>query len=331
MQNTALAWVRRFAAAGVIGCLASCGSSPKAPVAAPLAATAEQASFERAVMGVAPEISFFVRPVAARADANWGPLVQRVLSGRDRESDFLSHGSGGVLLGARQIDLHFARRDILAFGRDKGDPRSFAWLGVIYGLPPTDPQAFRDGSGRPLFAAPTRLPSGVLELDPSAEYAQEFSPLAPTLFVTPDGTALVTDAVSAAAARDLLARDPSPPAPLEAASDSLGGATASVTSLRFINASEPSREPFLRGVIVSGVGLRGGSFGSVDGYVDYASSEDARLAFSAWRRACAESGSACALEPGLFRDAKVELSGPRLLLTLSFSDALMRSIRDFSP
>src|SRR5260221_5482738 len=138
-----------------------------------------------------------------------------------------------------------------------------------------DPVGIGGGAGRPLSAPPYRLPSGVLMYPPDPAYAREYGYFAPTLFVTPDGTCVVTEQISATRTRDMLAQNPAPPPPLQAAQASLGGATFGVTSLRFLNARRNDPASMTQGALVAGFGLRGGSNGSVEGYADYATEEDA--------------------------------------------------------
>lgn len=315
---------------------ASCGgpgaSSP--PVAAPSAPPPAVTSWVGAAIGGAPDLSFFVRPTAARADAYWGPLLGRVLSGGDREGDFISHGSGIMILTARQIDMHFAIRDPLKFSgssNSKGDPSAVAWVGVLYGVAPLDPLGLRSGAGRPLFAPPQRLPTGVLAYPPDAAYAQQYGTLAPTLFVAPDGTSIVTDGGSAVRARDLLARDATAPPPLQAANEALAGTTFGVTSMRFLSAGKNDRASMMQGMIDAGFGLRGGAAGSIEGYADYATSDEATRAYTAFQRSCAEKADTCALEPGWFKDARAEQTDRRIVMKLAFSDALLRSLQSYAP
>ncbi|MDB4996368.1 MAG: hypothetical protein JWM74_3800 [Myxococcaceae bacterium] len=301
------------------------------PAAAPVAPSQAQASWISGVIGGPPDLSVFVRPTAARGDTYWGPMLSRVLAGRDNESDFISHGSGLMVLNARQIDLHIAIRDPINYRNTKGDPRSIGWVGVIHGMVPTDPLGLRTGGGKPLFAPAYRLPSGVLMYPPDAAYAQQFGLFAPTLFVTPDGTCVVTEQVSAPHARDMLAQNGGPPPALQAAPESLGGVTASVTSLRFLNGGKDEKAAMIQGAIATGFGLRGGANGAIDGYADYATSDDAERAFAAFQRTCAERAEKCALEPGWFKDAKAERDDRRIVVTLLFSDAMLSSVRELTP
>jgi hypothetical protein len=313
---------------------ASCGGAAPPPVAAPSAPAPALTSWVGAAIGGAPDLSFFVRPTAARSDAYWGPLLSRVLSGQDKEGDFIGHGSGTMILTARQIDMHFAIRDPLKLhgsSGSKGDPSMIAWVGVLYGVMPLDPLGLRSGAGRPLFAPPYRLPTGVLAYPPAADYAHEYGILAPTLFVTPDGTSIVTDGGSAVRARDLLATNAAAPPPLQAANEALAGTTFGVTSMRFLNAGKNDRASMMQGMIDAGFGLRGGATGSIEGYADYATSDDATRAYTAFQRTCAEKMDTCALEPGWFKDAKAEQTERRIVVKLAFSDALLRSLQSYAP
>jgi len=311
---------------------ASCGGAPNPPpVAAPSAPPPAVASWVGAAIGGAPDLSFFVRPAAARSDAYWGPLLSRVLAGRDQDGDFIGHGSGTMILTARQIDMHFAIRDPLNFRGSKGDASMVAWVGVLYGVAPLDPLGLRSGAGHPLFAPPYRLPTGVLAYPPDAGYAHQYGILAPTLFVTPDGTSIVTDGGSAARARDLLAVNAAAPPMLQASNEALAGTTFGVTSMRFLNAGKNERASMMQGMIDAGFGLRGGTTGSIEGYADYATQDDATRAYSAFQRTCAEKMDTCALEPGWFKDAKAEQTDKRIVVKLAFSDALLRSLQSYAP
>ena len=306
---------------------ASCGGS-SAVVSAPSAPSPAASSWVAAAIGSAPDLSIFARP-SARADAYWGPLLARLLAGSDHEGDFISHGSGMMVLNARQIDMHFTLRDPI-HSKDI-DPRSVGWVGILHGLMPLDPLSLRSGAGRPLFAAPSRLPSGVVMYPPDPEYLRTYSFFAPTLFITTDGTAIVTEQVSAPRTRDLLSQYGAPPPALQAPAASLAGATFGITSMRFLSAGKSDKTAVMQGAVVAGFGLRGGANGAVDGYVDYASTDDAERAYAALIRTCAERKDQCVFEPGLFRDAKAEREGRRIVVTLAFSDKLLRSLQQSSP
>jgi hypothetical protein len=304
----------------------SCAGTPKV-VAAPSPPNDSESAFLRATIGGKPDMSVFIRPKAARGDAYWGPMINRALSGRDNESDFISHSSGMALLDARQIDLHVTVRDPIALKKhDKVDPSALGWVGVIFGLS-IDPFSIRDGKGRPLFVPGERLSSGVVSYGPSDLFTHDLGALAPTLFVTRDGTCVVTDPISAPQMRQVLAQTGEPPAPLVATDDSLGGITFGVTSLRFLEKGRNSG-PF-QGIVQAGYGLRGGRNGAIEGYADYASSDDADRAFSVFQRTCVENSKECVFEPSLFRDAKAERDGVRILVTLAFSEPLLKSLQSY--
>jgi hypothetical protein len=270
----------------------------------------------------------FVKPQQARNDPHWGPLLSRVLSERDHPGDFISHGSGIMVLNARQIEPHFAIRDPWRVKSSKGDPQTLPWVGILHGLAPLDPLGLRDGDGTPLFAPPYRLPSGVLAFAPNASYAQEHGLLAPTLFITVDGTYIITEGVSAPRMRDMLAQNGAAPPPLTASSASLGGAVMGVTSIRFLNSEKHDRAALTQGMTAAGLGLNGGAGGSVEGYADYASTADAERAYDAFQRLCADKPKACVLEPGMFRDARAERDGSRIVVTLAFSEATLQSLHN---
>jgi hypothetical protein len=276
----------------------------------------------------------FVRPNAARADAYWGPLIARYLSARGSRGDFISHWSGAVVLTAQQIDMYIVDRDPLDRAREKSklDTRGIGWVGIVYGHPPFDPLVLQAGSGKPLFAPPLRLPTGVLVFPPHPAYQDEYGAFAPTLFITPDGTCIVTEQVSAPRVQNMLAANPTPPPPLTAAPESLGGVTFGVTTLRFVNGGRQEKNAsFAQGMVAAGFGLRGGAGGAVEGYADYSTSEDATNAYGAVQRTCAQRTDQCILDPSLFRDAKLEQSGNRLVMTLVFSDKLLQSIQSLQP
>lgn len=312
----------------VLSLCVSCGGSAPRTVA-PRAPTNAHAAWIAAVLGVPPELSVLVRPTAARADAYWGPLLSRVLAGRDRPGDFISHGSGAMVLNARQIEMHFANRDPFKTQRDsQGDPRSIAWVGIIHGIVPLDPQALRSGGGRPLFGPPFRMPSGVTMFPPDAGYAHEFGLFAPTLFITPDGTCIVTEGVSAPRARDFFAMNAAPPVPLEADPAALAGVTFGVTSVRFLNATKNDPSAIVQGMLVASLGLRGGAGGAIEGYADYASSDEASRAYTALQRMCADSEK-CILPSGTFRNAQATRDDRRISMSFALSEAALRSIQSW--
>ncbi len=324
---------RTITATAVLLLSASCGGSLPTPVAAPSPPTAAQSTWIASVVGATPDMSLFVRPNAARADTYWAPLIARALSNSDRPSDFISHGSGMMILNAQQIDLYVSIRDPLRFSskNSKVDLSSVGWVGVIHGMAPIDPVALRNGSGVPLFAAGSRLPSGVMMYPPNDEYAREYEPYAPTLFVTGDGTCIVTEQVSAPRARDFFASNGTPPDVLEAAPDALAGVTSNVTSMRFLSAEKNDQAAVLQGAVAIGFGLRGGNEGAIDAYADYATSDDASRGYKGLQATCLEKTDSCLLDPGWFRDAKAVRDGQRIAMRLTFSEKLLRSLRDWTP
>jgi hypothetical protein len=311
--------------------LVSCSSgSGSRPVSAPAPSLS---SWIAAVTGAPPELSLFIRPSAVRADPYWGPMFSRLAAERDRRGDFISHGYALQLANARQLDVHVSIRDPIRHADKRSkrtDPRVIGLIAVFHGLPPTDPLALRSGGGLPLYAPPFRLPSGVLMYWPDRNYLAEFE-YAPTLFVTPDGTCILVDPLSATRARDVLAMNAAPPPPMEAAPGMLAGGAGSVTSLRFMDARRSDPGAILQGATLAGLGVRGGSNGSVEGFVDYTTSDDAARAYSAFMQSCAQKPESCELEPGMFKDARAERDDRRILVTLAFSDAMLRSIQSWTP
>lgn len=329
MRNRVL---RVLVALTVLVLLVSCSSSSSRPVSAPAPALS---SWVAAVTGAPPELSMFIRPSAIRADPYWGPMFSRLAAERDRRGDFISHGSALQLANARQLDVHVTIRDPLRYAESKKsskktDAGMIGIIAVFHGLPPTDPLALRSGGGLPLYAPPFRLPSGVLMYWPDRNYLAEFE-YAPTLFVTPDGTSILVDPYSATRARDVLAMNAAPPPPMEAAPAMLAGGTGSVTSLRFIDARRADPGTIFQGAKLAGVGVRGGSNGSVEGFLDYSTSDDAARAYQAFMQSCAQKPESCELEPGMFKDARAERDDRRILVTLAFSDAMLRSIQSWTP
>ncbi len=308
---------------------ASCGGASPATVA-PRAPSANEAAWVSAVLGAPPSSSLFVRPNAIRGDAYWGPLVGRVLGGRDRPGDFISHGSGNMILNARQFDMHFSIRDPIAYRQKntKSDPRSVAWLGVIHGLAPIDPLAMRSGAGRPMFAPPWRLPSGVTMYPPDQAYAAEYGVFAPTLFIMPSGTVVVTEQVSAPRAHGFFSSNNMAAPPLEAAPAAIAGVTMGITSMRFLNVGKHDQTALLQGATSAAFGVRGGTNGAVEGYADYATSDDAKRGYAALQRTCAGRADGCILDPTMFKDAQADRDGTRITVSLAFTDSLLNSVRD---
>ena len=308
--------------------LACGGSGP--PTAAPLPPSSSLNGWLVATMGGMPDASMTIRPQAARTDPYWGPLVGRVLAMRDHRGDIISHASGATVLNAQQIDLHLIYRDPLGLagssGKKKADLRAVGWLGVIHGAVPFDPLGVRDGDGRPLFAPPFRMPSGVLVFFASQPYLHDFGPIVPTAFLLPNGTYVVADQTAAPRVQAMLAQNPAPPPALEMPPDSLGGVTFAVTSLRFVDARSAAGA-ITQGMVAAGLGLRGGAGGSVDAYASYGSSDDAQRGYEALQRECASKPDSCFFSPGLFRDARASRDGTRLNVSLAFTDKLLNSIQ----
>lgn len=307
--------------------LASCGGSAR--VAAPLPPNGTQLQWLVAALGSPPDGSLVVRPLAARTDPYWGPLIGRVLAQESRRGDLISHPSGAMVLNAQQIDMHVVIRDPIAFDghqKRKLDVRSIGWLGVIYGAVPFDPLAVRHGDGRAMFVPPFRMPSGVLVFFANPAYLQEYGPIAPTAFLLPNGTYIATDQTSAPHVQSILAQNPSPPLAMELPPDSLGGLTFGVTSLRFVDAKSTDQTAITQGMTAAGFGLRGGSGGAVDGYANYASSGDAQRGYEALERACAQKPDSCLMSPGVFRDARASRDGSRMVVSLAFTEKFLNAI-----
>lgn len=306
----------------------SCGGS-SARVAAPLPPSGAQGAWLVAALGSSPDVSIALRSTAARTDPYWGPLVGRVLAQRDRPGEIISHGSGAMVLNARQVDLHIVFRDPIALERKdrKMDVRAIGWLGVISGAVPFDPLAVRDSDGRPLFVPPFRMPSGVLVFFANPSYVNSYGAIAPTAFLLPNGTYVVTDQVSAPHVQGLLTQNASPPLAMELPPDSLGGITFGVTSLRFVDAKATDKTAITQGMTAAGFGLRGGAGGAVDGYASYASNDDAQRGYEALERACAHKPDSCMMSPGTFRDAKASRDGNRIVVSLAFTERFLNAIQ----
>jgi hypothetical protein len=236
-----------------------------------------------------------------------------------------------MVLNAQQIDLYVAFRDPLGFESRRKEAGAVGWMGVLYGLAPLDPLSLRNGSGISLFAPPFRLPSGVLAYPVDGTYLREYGELSAALFVLPNGTCVVTDQVSAPHARDLFAYNAAPPPSLQSAPDALGGASFAVTSMRFVSSKKGDGGSMMQGAVGAGVGLRGGRNGAIDAYADYASADDASRAYGAFQRTCEQKLDSCLFEPRMFKDARADLTGSRILVTLAFSDAILRSLQNYSP
>ena len=80
-----------------------------------------------------------------------------------------------------------------------------------------------------------------------------------------------------------------------------------------------------------GFGLRGGTEGAIDAYADYATPDDAARAYQAFEGSCAQKPNPCSFEPAMFRDARAVRDGQRIAMRLSFSEKLLRSLRDWTP
>jgi len=306
----------------------SCGGSD-ARVAAPLPPSGAQAAWLVAALGAMPDATVAVRPTAARTDPYWGPLVGRVIAQRDRPGEVISHGSGAMVLNAQQVDLHVVIRNPIGLEnrRKKLDARSIGWLGVIYGAVPFDPLAVRDSDGRPLFVPPFRLPSGVLVFFANPAYLNSYGAIAPTAFLLPGGTYVVADQVSAPHVQGLLTQDGSPPLAMQLPPDSLGGLTFGVTSLRFVDAKSTDQTALTQGMTAAGFGLRGGAGGAVDGYANYATSDDAQRGYAALERECAHKPDSCLMSPGTFRDAKASRDGNRIIVSLAFTERFLNALQ----
>jgi hypothetical protein len=199
------------------------------------------------------------------------------------------HDTWHRLASATQIDVHFSVRDPLFFMKRKAsDPAALGWIAIVHG----------------------------------ASEKPDADSISGTTFVAGDGTFVVTDSVSASRVSALLARE-APPT-LEASPDALAGATFSVTSLRFFKSG--NGDGLVHGMTAVGYGLRGGSNGALEGYADYASSDDAEHAYAAFEQTCVARTDGCIVPPMWFRDARAVKHDRRITVTLTFSEALLRSL-----
>ncbi len=312
-----------------LSCGASCGGSSQRSVVAPVAT---DAAWIPQFLGGPADVTVMVRPNAIHFDAYWGPLVSRLMA--HEKGDAYTRMSVQQLASARQIDMYVTLRDPLRLygGHGKGaDATAIGWVAIVYGMPPTDPAGLRMDHGQPVFAAPIRLPSGVLMFNGDGNLASESSGLSPTLFFTADGAWIATDQVSAPHVRDFLSRTPNAPPQLSTATDGLAGITMSVTSMKFVDSGKNANSAMMAGAVAAGLGLRGGANGALEGYADYASSADADRALKSFEAECAAKPNECSIQPGFFKEAKAEKDDKRLLVTLAFSDALLRSIKNYDP
>ncbi len=320
-----------LAIALALSCGASCGGSSQKSVVAPVAT---DAAWIPQFLGGPADVTVMVRPNAIRFDTYWGPLVSRLMA--HEKGDAYTRMSVQQLAAARQIDMYVTLRDPLRLygggNHGKGvDATALGWVAMVYGMPPTDPVALRMHHGDPVFTQPIRLPSGVLMFNGDGNLANETAGLSPTLFFTADGVWIATDQVSAPHVRDFLTRTPNAPPQLSTATDGLAGITMSVTSMKFVGSEKTSSSAMMAGAVAAGLGLRGGANGALEGYADYASSGDADRALKSFEAECAAKPNECTIQPGFFKEAKAEKDDKRLLVTLAFSDALLRSIKNYDP
>ena len=309
--------------------VAACGGSAQKPVVAPVAT---DSAWIPQFLGGPADFTTMVRPNALRFDTYWGPLVSRLMA--NEHGDAYSRMSVQQLASSRQIDVYVTLRDPLRLyggGNSKGvDATAVGWIAIVYGMPPTDPVPVRTNHGGPVFTPPVRLPSGVLMFSGDANLANESAGLSPTLFFTPDGAWIATDQVSAPRVRDFLSRTPTAPPQLSSTADGLAGVTMNVTSMKFVDSAKNASSAMWSGATAAGLGLRGGANGALEGYADYATSDDADRAYKSFQAECAAKPNECMIQPGFFKEAKAEKDDKRLLVTLAFSDALLRSIQSYS-
>ena len=315
----------------VLSCGASCGGSSQKSVVAPVAT---DAAWIPQFLGGPADVTVMLRPNAIRFDTYWGPLVSRMMA--HEKGDPYTRMSVQQLAASRQIDMYVTLRDPLRLygggSHGKGvDATAVGWVAIVYGMPPTDPAGLRMHHGEPVFTPPIRLPSGVLMFNGDANLANETEGLSPTLFFTADGAWIATDQVSAPHVRDFLTRTPNAPPQLSTSADGLAGITMGVTSMKFMDSSKSASSAMMAGAVAAGLGLRGGANGALEGYADYATSGDADRAYKSFEAECAAKPNECVIYPGFFKEAKAEKDDKRLLVTLAFSEALLRSIKNYDP
>jgi len=303
----------------------SCGSSQKSVVAP----VATDSAWIPQFLGGPADFTAMIRPNAIRYDTYWGPLVSRSMS--YSKGDAYERMMAQQLGSARQIDLYVTMRDPLRlYAKSKGvDATSIGWVAIVYGMPPTDPVGARMHHDEPIFMNPVRLPSGVLMFNGNPNLANESQGLAPSLFFTQDGAWIACDQVSAPHIRDFLTRTPNAPPALSTTNDGLAGFTMSVTSMKFMDPAKSGDAAMWAGATAAGLGLRGGANGALEGYADYGTSDDAERAYKAFQSQCAAKPEQCVIQPGIFKEAKAERDDKRLLVTLAFTDAMLRAIQNY--
>jgi hypothetical protein len=304
-------------------CSSACSTQPSSAVGPPPA----EIGWARSFLGGAADVVVFARPDGLRRDEKWGPLFRDgnanvfdlVPAGDER----LASESKDRLHRARDVELYVMLRT-LTFD----SARAIGYVAVVRGLPATEPSSLRTESGKERWTAGLRLGSSVAEYRPTAQYAEETHGLAPTIFVTADGTWIAVDEVTSTRARESLTTRGAAPPSLDPPEDVLLGGSLGLTATGFLSAyADKAKTNVTHGLESMGVAVRGGKNAGVEIFGTYSSSSNASAAFDAYEAQC-KAGRNCALPAFLVRDMQIEKDGKRLTWRVFPSDALFRTIAE---
>ena len=281
-------------------------------------------------LGASADVVVFARPDGLKGDGRWGPLF------REGNADLfdLMPGSGDEKLSReskRRLNLARTYEVYVAFRSLSFDSaNAIGYVAVLRGLPVTDPVELRGQNGAMLFMTPLRLPSGTLEYRPSGSYANDTKGLAPTIYITVDGTWVCVDQLTAMRAHDLFGSQAAPPPMLEPADDILLGGGLGLSATSFVSSSAGKKAPanLTQGLQTAGFAVHGGQNASVELFGTYASSDNASAAYDAYEEQCRSGKAACTLPAFLVRDMKIERDGKRLTWKITPSDALFNTLAE---
>lgn len=324
----------RFAVLGVVVlAVAGCGSS-HTPLLAPAPASV---AWTPQFLGFPADVMLTWHPQMSRMDPYWGNLANRSIASvmQDRGADPIAQWGVSGMSGARQADLYVTFRDPMRLLKGKDDDgfgaNTIGYIIVVYGsAPPSDPSQLRSSKGETIFQT-TRLPSGATMWTPNARLVSDTRGIYPSLFVTLDGAWIAADQSSAQRVAGILARTPSAPPPLQSAPDLLIGAYSDFRSLGFVQSATNDTTAKLLGNAQRGsIALRSGT-GTVEAFVEYLSSDDAKRTESTIESTCETDPNQCAVDSRYFAAVKPDRDGNRLYVTMQLSNSLLRSIQSYQP
>jgi hypothetical protein len=309
-----------------------CGSRPSSTPIAP------SNGWVASILGAPSNMSIVLRPQALLADPYWGPAMQRAVAkpSKHEDADEVPNAQLAPFLSSSQMEVYLAVRDQARLSNAPKESLGAETLGYVYivrGAPRLDPLSLTTNRRERLWAAPARLPSGVLEFPPSREYAQRKRGLAASLYVMPDGTWVGVDQGTSQRARAIYTQSAFAPPPASFDGEGLFGGFVDRAVLDAVTSrAETKNGVWRQNLGAAGLVLYGGRDGALEALLDYGDSDDASRTQdwieSELKAACQNNELLCLLVKAAIRDVKVSRDGKRVGVRFFLTEALLRKISE---